>query len=111
MSLRSRLSILVAAAVAPSLVLIGYNSYTWKDFLETDAGNEALATARLVSAELTQLVEGSRRIMTHPGVPDHEEECTAYFKSVVADLNIYRGAGFIDREAKFHCSTVPIPPT
>jgi sensor histidine kinase regulating citrate/malate metabolism len=81
MSLRSRLSILVAAAVAPSLVLIGYNSYTWKDFLETDAGNEALATARLVSAELTQLVEGSRRIMTtimkHPGVPDHEEECTA----------------------------------
>ncbi len=115
MSLRSRLSILVAAAVAPSLVLIGYNSYTWKDFLETDAGNEALATARLVSAELTQLVEGSRRIMTtimkHPGVPDHEEECTAYFKSVVADLNIYRGAGFIDRDAKFHCSTVPIPPT
>jgi two-component sensor histidine kinase len=115
MSLRSRLSVLVAAAVAPSLVLIGYNSYTWKDFLETDAGNEALATARLVSAELTQLLEGTRRIMTtimkHPGVPDNEEECTAYFKSVVADLNIYRGAGFIDRDAKFHCSTIPIPPT
>jgi two-component sensor histidine kinase len=115
MSLRSRLSVLVAAAVAPSLVLVGYNSYTWKDFLETDAGNEALATARLVSAELTQLLEGTRRIMTtimkHPGVPDNEEECTAYFKSVVADLNIYRGAGFIDRDAKFHCSTIPIPPT
>jgi two-component sensor histidine kinase len=115
MSLRSRLSVLVAAAVAPSLVLVGYNSYTWKDFLETDAGNEALASSRLVSAELTQLLEGTRRIMTtimkHPGVPEHEEECAAYFKSVVADLNIYRGAGFIDRDAKFHCSTIPIPST
>lgn len=115
MSLRSRLSILVAAAVAPSLVLIGYNSYAWKDFLEADAGNEALASARLVSAELTQLLEGTRRIMAtmmkHPAVPEREEECTAYFKSVIADLSIYREAAFIDRDAKFHCSTITIPPT
>jgi len=106
---------LVAAAVAPSLALISYNSYTWKDFLESDAGDEALASAQLVSAEFTQLLEGSRRIMTtimkHPAVPEREEECTAYFKSVIADLNIYREAAFIDRDAKFHCSTIPIPAT
>jgi two-component sensor histidine kinase len=115
MSLRFRLSILVAAAVAPSLALISYNSYTWKDFLEADAGNEALASARLVSAEFAQLLEGTRRIMTtmmkHPGVPDSEVECTDYFKSVIADLSIYREAAFIDRDAKFHCSTIPIPAT
>jgi two-component sensor histidine kinase len=115
MSLRFRLSVLVAAAVAPSLALISYNSYTWKDFLEADAGDEALASAQLVSAEFTQLLEGTRRIMTtimkHPAVPEREEECTAYFKSVIADLNIYREAAFIDRDAKFHCSTIPIPPT
>jgi two-component sensor histidine kinase len=115
MSLRYRLSILVAAAVAPSLALIGYNSFTWKDFLEADAGEEALASARLVSAELSQLLEGSRRMMTtmmkHPAVPTNEEECTAHFKSVIADFNIYREAAFIDRDAKFHCSTIPIPPT
>jgi two-component sensor histidine kinase len=115
MSLRFRLSILVAAAVAPSLALVSYNSYTWKDFLEADAGDEALAAARLVSAELTQLLEGTRRIMTtmmkHPAVPEREEECAAYFKSVIADLNIYREAAFIDRNAKFHCSTIPIPAT
>lgn len=115
MSLRFRLSVLVAAAVAPSLALIGYNSYAWKDFLEADAASEALASARLVSAELTQLLEGSRRIMLtmmkHPAVPDREEECTAYFKSVVVDLPIYREAAFVDRNAKFHCSTIPIPPT
>jgi two-component sensor histidine kinase len=115
MSLRFRLSVLVAAAVAPSLALIGYNSYTWKDFLQADAGDEALASAQLVSAEFTQLLEGTRRIITtmmkHPSVPDQQEECTAYFKSVIADLEIYREAAFIDRDAKFHCSTIPIPAT
>jgi two-component sensor histidine kinase len=115
MSLRLRLAILVAAAVAPSLALIGYNSYTWKDFLEADTGSEALASARLVSAELAQVLEGSRRLMItmmkYPGVPDREEECAAYFKSVIADLGIYREAAFIDRNAKFHCSTIPIPAT
>jgi two-component sensor histidine kinase len=115
MSLRFRLSVLVAAAVAPSMALISYNSFTWKDFLEADAGDEALASARLVSAELGQLLEGTRRVMTtmmkHPAVPEHEQECAAYFKSVIADLDIYREAAFIDRDAKFHCSTVPIPAT
>ena len=115
MSLRFRLSVLVAAAVAPSMALISYNSFTWKDFLEADAGDEALASARLVSAELGQLLEGTRRIMTtmmkHPAVPEREEECAAYFRSVIADFDIYRGAAFIDRDAKFHCSTIPIPAT
>src|SRR5690348_1854365 len=98
MSLRFRLSVLVAAAVAPSLALISYNSYTWKEFLEADAGNEALASAQLVSAELNQLLDGTQRIMKtmmkYPGLPDHEEDCTAYFKSVIADLDIYSRAAF-----------------
>jgi two-component sensor histidine kinase len=115
MSLRFRLSVLVAAAVAPSLALIAYNSYTLRDYVEADAGDEALASARLVSAELTQLLEGTRRIMTtmmkNPVVPNDEEACSAYFKSVVADLPLYREAAFVDRDGKFHCSTIPIPET
>ncbi len=115
MSLRFRLSVLVAVAVAPSLALTAYNSYAWRDFLQDEAGKEALASARLVSAELAQLMEGSRRLMLtlmkHPAVPGGEQECTVYFKSVIADLPIYREAAFIDRDAKFHCSTIPIPPT
>jgi two-component sensor histidine kinase len=113
MSLRFRLSVLVAAAVAPSLALIGVNSYAWKDFLEADAGGDAVASARLVSAELSELLEGSRRLMItlmkHPGVPEREDDCSAYFKSVISDLTIYREAAFIDRAGKFHCSTIPIP--
>jgi two-component sensor histidine kinase len=49
--------------------------------------------------------------MKHPAVPEREEECTAYFKSVIADINVYREAAFIDRDAKFHCSTIAIPAT
>src|SRR5689334_11337686 len=100
MSLRFRLSVLVAAAVAPSLALISYNSFTWKEFLEQDTGNEAFASAQLVSAELNQLLQGTERIMKtmmkYPGVPDREEECAAYFKSLISDLDIYREAAFID---------------
>ena len=50
-------------------------------------------------------------LVKHPAVPAREEECTAYFKAVVADLPIYREAALIDRDGKFHCSTIPIPPT
>src|SRR6478735_2597654 len=113
MSLRFRLSVLVAAAVAPSLALISYNSYSWKEFLEADAGNEARASAQLVSAELNQLFEGTQRLMKtmmkYPGVPEREGDCVAYFKSVISDLDIYREAAFVDRDGKFHCSTVEIP--
>ncbi len=114
MSLRFRLSVLVAVAIAPPLALTAYNTYAWRDFLEAQASEEALASARLVAAELSQLLEGSRHLMLtlakHPAVPEREEECTAYFKFVIADLPIYREAAVIDRNAKFHCSTIEIPP-
>jgi two-component sensor histidine kinase len=115
MSLRVRLSILVAVAVAPTLALTAYNSYTWRKFLQEEANQEALGSARLVSAELTQLLKGTQRVMLtlmkYPAVPFREAECTAFFKSVIANLEVYREAAFIDRGGKFHCSTVPIPPT
>jgi two-component sensor histidine kinase len=115
MSLRFRLSVLIAVALVPPLALTAYNTDAWRDFLEAQAGDEALASARLVSAELTQLLEGSRHLMLtlmkHPAVPDREEECTAFFKSVIVDLPIYREAAVIDRDARFHCSTIQIPAT
>jgi len=114
MSLRSRLAVVVAMAVVPSLAITAYNTLAWRDFLERQSHEEALSSARLISAELSQLVEGSRRLMLtlvkHPAVPSREEECSAYFKAAIADLPIYREAALIDREGKFHCSSIPIPP-
>jgi hypothetical protein len=49
--------------------------------------------------------------MKYPGVPDREKDCAAYFKSVISDLDIYSRAAFIDRDGKFHCSSVDIPAT
>ncbi len=114
MSLRFRLSILVGIAVLPPLLLTAYNTVRWQDFLERDAREEALAAARLLSAEFAQLADGSRQLMIalgkHPAVPEREAECSAYFKSVITALPIYREAAVIDPQGKFHCATIPIPP-
>src|SRR5450755_1972335 len=114
MSLRSRLAVVVTLGLIPPLAITAYNTYAWREFLERQSNQEALSSARLISAELSQLVEGSRNLMLtivkHPAVPAREEECTSYFKSVIADLPIYREVALIDRDGKFHCSTIPIPP-
>lgn len=114
MSLRRRLSVLVAFALLPPLLLTLYNTVRWQLVLEREARAEVLAVSRLVSAELAQVVEGARQLMVamskHPAVPDREAECTAYFKSVIAGIPLYRQAAVIDPHATFHCSTIPIPP-
>jgi two-component sensor histidine kinase len=115
MSLRRRLAVLVAISLMPPFLLTLYNTVRWQLVLEKEARDEALAAARLVSSEFSQIIDGSRQLMTamsrHPAVPDREEECAAYFKAVIVDIPIYREAAFIDTSGKFHCSTIPIPPT
>lgn len=114
MSLRRRLAVLVAIAMTPPFLLTVYNTVRWQLFLEKEAQGEAQAAARLVAAQFEQLVGGSRQLMLamskHPTVPDRESECAAYFKSVIADIPIYREAAIIDSNGVFHCSTIPIPP-
>jgi two-component sensor histidine kinase len=115
MSLRYRLAILMMVALLPPLAITAYNTLRWQYFLERDAREEALAAARLISAELAQIVEGSRQLMIamgrHPAVPDNEAECVSYFKSVMAGLPTYREAAVIDQDGKFICSTIAIPAT
>lgn len=115
MSLRSRLTVLVVLAAAPPLALVAYNTMEWRTLLERQAGEEALASARLVAAEMSQLMEGTRHLMLtitkHPSVPDNEVECAAHFSAVVKNLAIYREAALIDRGGRFHCSSIAIPPT
>jgi two-component sensor histidine kinase len=114
-SIRSRLTVLVALAAAPPLALVAYNTLEWQSLLTRQAGEDALASARLVSAELSQLMQGTRYLMLtitrHPSVPGNEAECAAHFSGVVKGLAVYREAALIDRAGKFHCSSVTIPPT
>lgn len=115
MSLRYRLAILMLVALLPPLAITAYNTLRWQHFLERDSREEAFTAARMVSAELSQIVEGSRQLMTamgrHPAVPDSAAECETYFKAVIAGLSIYREAAVIDPDGKFVCSTIAIPPT
>jgi two-component sensor histidine kinase len=115
MSLRFRLSVLVGVAIMPPLLLTGYNTTRWQEVLEREARDQALTSARLIGAELAQVIEGSRQLLialgNHPAVPDRESECVAYFKSVIEQIPIYREAAVIDKDGRFRCSTIPIPST
>jgi two-component sensor histidine kinase len=113
MRLRRRLSVLVGIALLPSLLLTVYNAARWRIFLEDQAHTAALSEARFTYAELGQIIDNSRQLMTvmakYPIALDTKEECTSYFKSVIADVPVVRAAAIIDSNGKFHCSTIPFP--
>jgi two-component sensor histidine kinase len=115
MSLRRRLAILVGIGMTPPLLLVMVSTARWQIHHEDDLHAAAVADARLLATEVTQIMENSRDTMTvmakFPGVPNDEKACSAYFKSVVESLPIYRAAAIIDNNGNFHCSSVPIPPT
>jgi hypothetical protein len=113
MTLRHRLSLLVAAALVPPLLLTLYNVVRSQVALDREARSEALVSAWQVSAEFAQVIQGARQLITvmskHPAVSAEEPTCAAYFKSVIADLPLYREAAMIDPAGELRCSTVPIP--
>jgi two-component sensor histidine kinase len=113
MSLRRRLAILVGIGLTPPLLLVMFNTARWQIHHEEDIHTAAVADARLLSTEVTQIIDNSRDTMMimakFPAAPADEAACTAYFKSVVDTLPLYREAAIIDSDGKFHCSTIPIP--
>lgn len=115
MSLRRRISILVAIGLTPPFLLTMVNTARWQIHLEADVRQDAMEDARLFSTEIGGVIEGARQFLVtlskYPPGPADEAECTAYFKAAIADFPIYREAAIIDGDGKFHCSTIPIPPT
>ncbi len=113
MRLRRRLSVLVAIALAPSLLLTAYNAARWRIFLEDETRTTALSEARITSAEFEKIIDNSRQFMTamtkYPAAPDYKEQCASYFKAVIANSPVFRGVAIIDSDGKFHCSTIPFP--
>jgi two-component sensor histidine kinase len=113
MRLRRRLSVLVAIGLVPSLLLTVYNAARWRIFLDNEVHTTALSEARFTSAELEQIIGNSRQLMTamtkSPIVSDNEQECTSYFKSVIAEIPAFREAAIVDTDGKSHCSSIPFP--
>ena len=102
MRLRRRLSVLVAIGLVPSLLLTVYNAARWRIFLDNEVHTTALSEARFTSAELEQIIGNSRQLMTamtkSPIVSDNEQECTSYFKSVIAEIPAFREAAIVDTD-------------
>ena len=111
MRLRRRLSVLVAIALVPSLLLTAYNAARWRIFLENETRATALSEARATSSELDQLIGYARQLLTvvtkFPVNIDNEDECALYLKSIIADVQTFHEAAVIDSEGRLLCSTIP----
>ena len=111
MRLRRRLSVLVAIALVPSLLLTAYNAARWRIFLEDETRATARSEARLTSGELEQIIDNARQLMTamakYPLNADNKEDCASYFKSIISYVQIFPEAAIIDTDGKFLCSTIP----
>ena len=111
MRLRRRLSVLVAIALVPSLLLTAYNAARWRIFLENETRATALSEARAMSRELDQIIDNARQLLTamtkFPLNTDNNDECALDLKSIIADVQIFHEAAIIDTDGKFLCSTIP----
>ena len=111
MRLRRRLSVLVAIALVPSLLLTAYNAARWRIFLENETRATALSEARATSRSLNQIIDNARQLLTamtkFPLNTDNNDECALDLKSIIADVQIFHEAAIIDTDGKFLCSTIP----
>jgi two-component sensor histidine kinase len=109
MRLRRRLSVLVAIALVPSLLLTAYNAARWRIFIENETRATALSEARFASNQLEQIIDNARQLMTAmTKFPvNNEAECASNFKSIISDVQTFREAVIFDTDGKFLCSTIP----
>jgi two-component sensor histidine kinase len=109
MRLRRRLSVLVAIALVPSLVLTAYNAARWRIFLEQEARATALSEAGLVSSQLEEIIDNARQLLTAmtklPVNTGNDVECASYLRSVLSNVATFHDAAIVDPEGKLICST------
>jgi two-component sensor histidine kinase len=111
MRLRRRLSVLVAIALVPSLLLTAYNAARWRIFLENETRATALSEARTTSSEFDQIIGNARQLLTAmtklPVNTDNKDECDLYLKSIISGVQTFREAEIIDPDGNVLCSTIP----
>lgn len=110
MRLRRRLSILVAIALVPSLLLTAYNAARWRIFLEQETRATALSEARVTAGQLDQIIDNARHLMVAMTKlslsTDNKVECTSHLRSAISDATTFHDATIVDTDGKLICSTV-----
>jgi two-component sensor histidine kinase len=111
MRLRRRLSVVVAIALVPSLLLTAYNAARWRIFLEQESRDAALSEARVTSSQLGQIIDNARQLLTAmtklPLDTGNETECASYLRSVISDVTAFHDAAIVGTDGKLICSTAP----
>lgn len=110
MRLRRRLSILVAIALVPSLLLTAYNAVRWRIFLEQETRATALSEARVTSDQLDQIIDNTRHLMVAITklslTTDNKVECASQLRSALSDATTFHDATIVDADGTLICSTV-----
>lgn len=109
-SLLFRLYLLVGLALAPALLLLTYNHWQLVTNRKAAADAEALRYARLISDEVSRLIEGARGMMAaaaaSPIVVDRREpECSRYLHSLINILPSTTSISIFDLTGAELCRT------
>jgi two-component sensor histidine kinase len=109
MRLRRRLSVLVAIALVPSLLLTAYNAARWRIFVEQEARATAFSEARAASSQVDQIIDSGRQLLTAmtklPLNTDNEAECASTLRSVLSDVATFHDAAVVGHDGTLICST------
>jgi two-component sensor histidine kinase len=114
-SLLLRLYLLVGLALAPALLLLAYNHQQLVTSRQVAADAEALRYARLISDEVSRLIEGARGMMAAAAaspvvVARNEPECSQYLHSLVNVLPSTTSISIFDLDGAEICRDVgPLP--
>jgi signal transduction histidine kinase/ActR/RegA family two-component response regulator len=112
-SLRSRLILLVALAIAPSMVLIIHSGWREREDAIITAKENLQRLTSLAAANEAQSIENTRQILVDlSGVPDllgDKDRCTALLQTVLRKNPDYVNFGVIQLNGDVTCSAVPSP--
>jgi signal transduction histidine kinase len=112
-SLRSRLMLVVALAIAPTVLMTVYNGWKERQQAIVNAEENLQRLTRLAAANEAQSIESARQILSDlSGIPDllrDSDKCTALLKAVLNKNPDYANFGLIQLNGDVTCSAVPSP--
>src|SRR6185369_12512304 len=111
--LRLRLVFLVLLAVIPALVVIFRGAEQQRSALALEAQQNALRTARLVSANQEVLIAGTRQLLTAlanaPVVQNGDPGCSAFFHELLEKYPYYSNLAVANSDGWQTCSALSLP--
>ncbi len=112
-SLRSRILLLLLAIVLPVLFILSYSAYEQRQTAEKALKQELGAEVRILSALLTQKVEGARALLislSHsPAILNRDSaSCNKFLAHILKHNPQYTNLGATDPDGNVFCSAIPM---